>query len=67
VRWAAVAAAALAPVVVLVWAYPANADRPGSGPRHIDHVRLLCIDGLHQSDLTWWVSHHPTCTLAAPG
>jgi hypothetical protein len=28
------------------------------------HVLLLSIDGMHQSDLTWYVHKHPTSTLA---
>ncbi len=29
------------------------------------HVLLLSVDGLHQSDLDWYVAHHPRSTLAA--
>ena len=29
------------------------------------HVLLLSVDGLHQSDLDWYVAHHPHSTLAA--
>ena len=28
------------------------------------HVLLISVDGLHQSDLAWYVSTHPTSTLA---
>ena len=28
------------------------------------HVLLLSVDGLHQSDLTWYVDHHPSSALA---
>ena len=28
------------------------------------HVLLISIDGMHQSDLQWWVAKHPTSTLA---
>ncbi|BEP13535.1 alkaline phosphatase family protein [Acidothermaceae bacterium B102] len=28
------------------------------------HVLLLSVDGLHQSDLTWYVAKHPTSALA---
>ncbi len=28
------------------------------------HVLLLSVDGLHQSDLTWYVTHHPDSALA---
>jgi len=38
------------------------ADRPD---RHsAQHVLLLSVDGLHQSDLDWYVAHHPTSALA---
>src|SRR5262252_4052126 len=30
----------------------------------IKHVLLISIDGLHQSDLDWYVAHHPSSTLA---
>src|ERR1700681_1519954 len=29
------------------------------------HVLLISVDGLHQSDLAWYVSHHPGSALAA--
>ena len=29
------------------------------------HVLLLSVDGLHQSDLSWYVSQHPNSNLAA--
>ncbi len=34
--------------------------------RHVkvDHVLLISVDGLHQSDLRWWVQHHPGGALA---
>jgi hypothetical protein len=28
------------------------------------HVLLISVDGLHQSDLDWYVAHHPGSTLA---
>jgi len=28
------------------------------------HVLLLSVDGLHQTDLTWYVAHHPNSALA---
>jgi hypothetical protein len=31
----------------------------------VEHVLLISVDGLHQSDLTWYVQHHPGSTLAA--
>jgi type I phosphodiesterase/nucleotide pyrophosphatase len=42
----------------------------GAGPAHANHRRsehhvlLISVDGLHQSDLSWWVRHHPQSTLA---
>jgi hypothetical protein len=31
----------------------------------VDHVLLVSVDGLHQSDLAWYVQTHPNSTLAA--
>jgi type I phosphodiesterase/nucleotide pyrophosphatase len=31
----------------------------------VDHVLLVSVDGLHQSDLAWYVQTHPGSTLAA--
>jgi Type I phosphodiesterase / nucleotide pyrophosphatase len=28
------------------------------------HVLLISVDGMHQSDLSWWISSHPHSTLA---
>ena len=28
------------------------------------HVLLLSVDGMHQSDLSWYVTHHPSSALA---
>ena len=28
------------------------------------HVLLISVDGMHQSDLDWYVTHHPSSTLA---
>jgi hypothetical protein len=33
--------------------------------RNIEHVLLISVDGLHQSDLAWYVQTHPESTLAA--
>ena len=35
---------------------------PTTGPAQ--HVLLISVDGLHQSDLRWWVRHHPDSVLA---
>src|SRR5215470_3991939 len=32
---------------------------------HVQHVLLISVDGLHQSDLAWYVQNHPESTLAA--
>jgi hypothetical protein len=43
----------------------------GAGPAHATeqraqhHVLLISVDGLHQSDLMWWVRNHPRSALAA--
>src|ERR1700679_2758791 len=38
----------------------------GGGYQHtaIKHVLLLSVDGLHQSDLDWYVANYPNSTLA---
>ena len=33
-------------------------------PASAQHVLLLSVDGLHQSDLTWYVDRHPSSALA---
>jgi hypothetical protein len=32
---------------------------------HVEHVLLLSVDGLHQSDLDWYVRQHPSSALAS--
>ena len=32
--------------------------------RPAQHVLLISVDGLHQSDLRWWIRHHPDSVLA---
>ena len=46
-------------------ARPAAAD-PENGRGHgtVDHVLLVSVDGMHQSDLAWYVQTHPASTLA---
>jgi hypothetical protein len=42
------------------------ADPPSqASPHHgrVDHVLLVSVDGLHQSDLAWYVQTHPGSTL----
>src|SRR6201993_1379847 len=37
----------------------------GNGHRHgIQHVLLISVDGMHQSDLDWYVANHRNSTLA---
>jgi hypothetical protein len=38
--------------------------RDGKGGHRIDHVIVISVDGLHQSDLQWYVARHPGSTLA---
>ncbi|MGI8613188.1 MAG: alkaline phosphatase family protein [Nocardioidaceae bacterium] len=44
---------------------------PGSVPaihgkaKTYDHVLLLSVDGMHQRDLRWYVTHHPRSALAS--
>lgn len=48
--------------VVLATASIARADDDDK-PK-VDHVLLISVDGLHQSDLAWYVQTHPNSTLA---
>jgi hypothetical protein len=75
-----IAAAATAAVMLPVAAGSAHpsSHRDGDRPAHHDgdgherhghgairHVLLISVDGLHQSDLRWFIRHHPDSTLAA--
>jgi len=72
----AIAALAAAAVVTGIPAAAVFADpsrdhsgRGGGHNRHhhetsIAHVLLISVDGLHQSDIEWYVSHNPTSELA---
>jgi hypothetical protein len=66
---ALVAAAGVAALLGSI-APPAAAVAGHSGPglwryrSQIRHVLLLTIDGMHQQDLVWYVSHYPRSTLA---
>jgi hypothetical protein len=44
---------------------PALAAADPSQEDGAHHVLLLSIDGLHQTDLSWYVAHHPKSALAA--
>jgi hypothetical protein len=55
---AAAAAFAVGLPVVLSTAAPAAARQD-----QIKHVLLISVDGLHQSDLEWYIANHPSSTL----
>jgi hypothetical protein len=61
---AKVASAAVATVAigasVAISVPSAAADRKGQ----IKHVLLISVDGMHQSDLNWYVANHPNSELA---
>jgi hypothetical protein len=59
----AIAALAVAIPTAAVWAQPSSADHKTHTNR-ITHVLLVSIDGLHQSDLAWYVHNHPASELA---
>ena len=64
-RWIRALGVLCAASVAAGWtAAPANA-RPQDGRGPARHVLLLSVDGLHQSDLSWYVAHHPGSALAA--
>jgi Type I phosphodiesterase / nucleotide pyrophosphatase len=47
-------------------AYASTGAQRGAAGREaqVEHVLLVSVDGLHQSDLRWWVRHHPRSALA---
>jgi hypothetical protein len=67
------AAAALAVGVVAIgvpataFAHPSHDRGHDHGRRHkssVSHVLLISVDGLHQSDIEWYVANHPSSELA---
>jgi hypothetical protein len=52
--------AASAAVATTVGGASAHQRRPTA-----QHVLLISVDGLHQSDLAWYVKHHPRSALAS--
>jgi len=52
----------LVAAVVAVVAVSVSVASPGR-PR-VKHVLLISVDGMHQSDLEWFVAHHPSSELA---
>jgi len=55
-------ATAVVAVPIGLSAGSAAADHPYHQP--IQHVLLISVDGMHQSDLDWYVANHPTSELA---
>jgi hypothetical protein len=62
---AAIATAIIASVIPgsLVFARSSQ-DHRGGKKGAISHVLLISVDGLHQSDVAWYVSNHPESELA---
>lgn len=58
------AALAAATFAGLGAATTASAAVPVSAGQHSRHVLLISVDGMHQSDLDWYISRHPSSTLA---
>ncbi|MBV9414084.1 MAG: alkaline phosphatase family protein, partial [Solirubrobacterales bacterium] len=58
---AVVAAGAIGGSAGVVSAHP---DHGGHHPQAIRHVLLISVDGMHQSDLNWYIANHPGSELA---
>ena len=54
-----------ATTLALPTAATAGPPLKGKNSRNVEHVLLISVDGLHQSDLAWYVQTHPESTLAA--
>src|ERR1017187_5357620 len=62
-RVAALAAASAAVAIPIgLTAGPAAAEHPHHA--RVQHVVLISVDGMHQSDLDWYVANHPNSELA---
>jgi hypothetical protein len=59
----AIGAAAIGIPVASVAAKPGSHKAPEAG-HSISHLILISVDGLHQTDLAWYVQNHPSSTLA---
>ena len=55
---------AAAGILLAVPAIAGN-DKINTNTSKVDHVLLISVDGMHQSDLAWYVQTHPKSTLAA--
>jgi len=43
---------------------PLSAKHEGRPEHRVKHVLLISVDGMHQSDLDWYVANHPNSELA---
>ncbi|MBV9800464.1 MAG: alkaline phosphatase family protein [Solirubrobacterales bacterium] len=60
-----IAAVAAGTPIVTAAAHSRRPDHDRGPARHsIRHVLLISVDGLHQSDLDWYVTNHPDSELA---
>jgi Type I phosphodiesterase / nucleotide pyrophosphatase len=48
----------------ILLALPAVAKDDDDHQKRVEHVLLISVDGMHQSDLAWYVQTHPQSTLA---
>jgi hypothetical protein len=60
---AAMFGAAVAGILLAAPAAAGDHD-DNDGRETVDHVLLISVDGMHQSDLAWYVQTHPSSTLA---
>jgi hypothetical protein len=60
-----IAVLGIAGLLATTAATPALASTAKHGGGHDKHVLLLSVDGMHQSDLAWYVRAHPHSALAA--
>ncbi|HYB26702.1 MAG TPA: alkaline phosphatase family protein [Solirubrobacteraceae bacterium] len=60
---AVIAAAAIGGSAAAVSAHQPQSDHYQHG-NQIKHVLLISVDGMHQSDLDWYVANHPNSELA---
>src|SRR6516164_9061047 len=51
-------------IVTPLAASSSSASADGHGHDQIKHVLLISVDGMHQSDLDWYVANHPDSELA---
>src|SRR5215469_5905813 len=63
-RAGGVAAAVAALAGAAVVATEAVSGASAAPPVRIQHVLLISVDGLHQSDLEWYTANHPSSELA---